>query len=97
MKIAQISTGFLEVPGQISLNIFTQGCNINCPGCQNQELIPLENENALDYSCDELLEAIQLYKMPTYICWMGGEPTIWIDEIIKVNEKLHELGYLICL
>ena len=36
-NVRQLSTGFIEVPGKITINIYAQGCNKRCIGCHNPD------------------------------------------------------------
>ena len=86
MKIAQINTGFSEVPNKISLNIFVQGCSLNCPGCQNPELHdPTGGE---EFSPNEILNIIKNKSFFNYVCWLGGEPLQQLEDLVASNKLL---------
>ena len=44
MNIAGVQkVTLLDYPGKVACEIFTQGCNFECPFCQNSSLIPITN------------------------------------------------------
>lgn len=92
MKIAGLEKlSVQDYPNHISCIIFTQGCNMRCPYCQNSTLI---NVNADSYiSEDEVLEYLTLRKnVLNGVTISGGEPTLQLDlkDFIK---KLKKIGY----
>lgn len=89
IKISSISTGFIEVPGQISLNIFTQGCKIRCKGCQNKDLWNFSE--GTDIFEEDLIKILEKRELPTWICWLGGEPTDQPDTFKAFNKLIK--GY----
>jgi len=95
MYIASISTGFIEVPGKISLNIFTQGCSVRCKQCQNEHLQPFLKKE--DINTDKFEQILLDKELPTWICWLGGEPTDQPEEFIRFNKIIIKNNYKICL
>ena len=89
MKIAGYEKLSLQdYPNHMSCIIFTQGCNLRCPFCQNSTLIPIESENLI--SEKEILDYLTLRKnVINGLTISGGEPTLQADLkefIIKVKE-----------
>lgn len=79
-----------DFPDHVSCIIFTQGCNMRCPFCQNSTLIPMESDSLIDE--DEILEYITLRKkVLDGVVISGGEPTLQKDlkEFIK---KVKDIG-----
>ena len=67
-----------DYPNHISCIIFTQGCNLKCPFCQNSTLIPLDSENLIEES--EVLAYLNLRKnILDGVTISGGEPTLQRD------------------
>jgi len=95
MNIAQISTGFLEVPSKISLNIYTQGCSFKCPGCQNEHLRKFGEGKEINFW--EIENILDEYDMCTWVCWLGGNPTDQPDELEVFNREIKRYGKKICL
>ena len=80
-----------DYPDHISCIIFTQGCNMKCPFCQNSELIPTDSTLLVDEK--EILDYLTLRKnVLNGVTISGGEPTIQKDlkDFIK---KVKEIGY----
>ena len=100
MKIAGYEKLSLQdFPNQISCIIFTQGCNIRCPFCQNSTLIPMDAKNLI--SEDEIFDYLNLRKnIISGVTISGGEPTLqpdlesFIDKVkdLKLKVKLDTNG-----
>ena len=89
MKIAGYEKISLQdYPDHISCIIFTQGCNLKCPFCQNSTLIPFDGENLVDE--EEILNYLNLRKnVINGLTISGGEPTLQKDLkefIVKVKQ-----------
>ena len=89
MKIAGYEKLSLQdYPNHMSCIVFTQGCNLKCPFCQNSTLIPMESENLI--SENEILDYLNLRKnVINGVTISGGEPTLQPDLkdfIIKVKD-----------
>lgn len=87
MLINNISTGFLEIPNQISINIFTQGCTVCCKNCHNKNLWQFFSKYKTTQHDFEL--KIKKMNMANWCCWLGGEPTDQKDliEYLKITQK----------
>lgn len=92
-------TTLLDYPGQTASLIFTAGCNMRCPYCQNGELV--ENISGIEpIPEEEILSHLKKRKgLITGLCISGGEPTLWplrsfIDSVksIGINVKLDTNG-----
>ena len=96
MNIAGVQkVTLLDYPGKVACEIFTQGCNFECPFCQNSSLIPITNTG--EFSEEEIFEYIVLRKkILDGVVITGGEPTVQKDlkEFIK---KIKDLGLLVKL
>ena len=95
MQISNISTGFIEIPGQISLNLHVQGCKMRCKGCQNPELLPFEGGTTI--TLDDLPLILKGRDLPTWICWLGGDAVYQSEGFLAFNRFFKECGYKICL
>ena len=89
MKVAGYEkTSLQDYPNHISCIIFTQGCNLKCPFCQNSTLISFDNNNLIDEN--EILEYLSLRKnIINGVTISGGEPTLQPDLeefICKIKE-----------
>ena len=86
-------TSLIDYPDKMSTVIFTGGCNMRCPFCQNPELI-LGQKKFPDLDEDKIIEFIKQRKMwIDGICVTGGEPLIYPDiiELMKKIKKETEL------
>lgn len=88
----------LDFPGYIACTIFTQGCNMRCPFCQNAGLVmPDEFKNNTYISTTEILSFLDSRKNKLQgICITGGEPTLQSD-IIDFMGTVKAIGYKIKL
>jgi len=96
MQIHRIDTGFIDVPHNISMNIFTQGCTVGCKNCSNKSLQNFSGGTNLDF--DQLLKLISTRSMCKWVCWLGGNPTEQPDlykycKFIKKHSKLKICVY----
>ena len=79
-----------DYPNHISCIIFTQGCNLKCPFCQNSTLIPLNSENLIEE--DEVLAYLSPRKnILDGVTISGGEPTLQKD-LKEFIGKVRETG-----
>ena len=95
MRIASISTGFIEVPGQICLHIYAQGCKLNCKGCQNPELQKFDGGEHINV--DEMGIILKDHMMPKWICWGGGDATYQPEDFKEFNKLFKSKGYKVAL
>ena len=87
-----------DFPGFLSCIVFTQGCNLRCPYCQNSELIPMlkvVTDNFLTE--DDIFDFLKKRKnILDGVVITGGEPLIQKD-IKEFITKIKELGYKVKL
>ena len=95
LNISSISTGFIEVPGQIALNLYVQGCKMRCEGCQNADLQPFEGGKAITLENMELV--LKHRSLPTWICWLGGDAVYQPEAFLEFNAFFKQRNYQICL
>ena len=96
MKIAGYEKLSLQdFPNHISCIIFTQGCNMRCPFCQNSTLIPQDANNLINE--EEVLNYLNTRKnLINGLTISGGEPTLQSD-LEDFIDKVRELGLKIKL
>jgi pyruvate formate lyase activating enzyme len=77
--------------GRLVAVVYTQGCNFNCPYCQNAVLIPPKHRLAKDMSPEDLLARIddELGPLINGVLVTGGEPTLQ-EDLIPVLRTLSE-------
>ena len=95
INIHQISTGFVEIPNQISLNIYVQGCKKKCNGCQNSELQSFDNGSKL--FLNDVDQLIKDYPLCKWVCWLGGDAIYQSDSLKKFSKKFQKEGLKVCL
>lgn len=98
MKINHIiGTSFIDYPKEISMVVFTKGCNMRCPYCHNKEL----EEEELIYTTEDVLSFLKKRKgLVDAITISGGEPTLQEGlvafcrqlKMLKVKIKLDTNG-----
>ncbi len=74
-----LQTTLLDYPGKLACTVFTQGCNMRCPFCQNGGLVlPEHFEEPLGE--EAVLEKIRKRShVLEGVCVSGGEPTLQPD------------------
>lgn len=86
----------LDFPEHIACTVFTGGCNMRCPFCQNAPLV-LSADSQPIISEEELFLFLKKRRgILEGVCITGGEPTLAAD-LPEFLTKLHALGYLIKL
>lgn len=86
----------LDYKGCLAATIFTGGCNLTCPFCQNKNLVLYPN-TVPNISEAEVLHFLESRKDKLEaVCITGGEPTIQQD-LTQFIEKVRTLGYKIKL
>ena len=87
-----------DFPGFIACIVFTQGCNLKCPYCQNSGLIPIVRDFKNDsLTTEDIFEFLEKRKgILDGVVITGGEPLIHtdIDEFIS---KIKKIGYKVKL
>jgi len=93
MKIGGFQkASLLDYPGEISVIIWTVGCNFNCPFCYNIDLV---KENADIISEDEILSFLKKRKgLVDGLVISGGEPLMHKDLDVFIK-KVKKIGYKI--
>lgn len=87
-----------DFPGVIAAIVFTQGCNLKCPYCQNSSLIPIcISDNSGTVSEDDFFSFLEKRKkVLDGIVITGGEPLVQND-LKEFIQKMKALGYLVKL
>ena len=89
-------TTLLDYPGHVAATLFTGGCNMRCPFCQNSILVLAPWEQP-ELSEQEVLDFLHRRQgILEGVCITGGEPTLH-PELEDFVRRVRELGYLIKL
>ena len=88
----------LDFPGYVACTIFTRGCNMRCPFCQNQGLVVPEHFDSKEIiPTKDIIEFLQSRKSRLQgICITGGEPTLQTD-LIEFIKQVKSIGYKVKL
>ncbi|MBO5282700.1 MAG: anaerobic ribonucleoside-triphosphate reductase activating protein [Lachnospiraceae bacterium] len=89
-------TTLLDYPGHVAATLFTGGCNMRCPFCQNSVLV-LDPASQPEISGEEVLAFLKKRQgVLEGVCITGGEPTLqpWLEAFIR---RVRQLGYLVKL
>lgn len=95
LNVAQISTGFIEVPGWISLNIYVQGCEKRCVGCQNPDQQSFTGGELI--TVDNIDSTLKMYPLCKIVCWLGGDAVYQSEAFMAFNKEFQRLGLKVCL
>lgn len=90
MKVARVSTGFGDVPGLTTLNVFTVGCSKRCKGCHNPTLWDKDHPDAFKIDASSIMDKFDP-GLHDAVCWLGGEPTEQIN-LLKTAATLKSKG-----
>lgn len=88
----------LDFPGYVACTIFTRGCNMRCPFCQNQGLVVPEHFDSKEIiPTQEIIEFLKSRKSRLQgVCITGGEPTLQTD-LMKFIKQVKSIGYKVKL
>jgi pyruvate formate lyase activating enzyme len=86
----------LDYPGLVACTVFTVGCNMRCPFCQNASLVNrIEEENLLPE--EEFFSFLKKRQgILDGVCITGGEPTLQPDLNVFIA-KIKSMGYKVKL
>ena len=85
----------LDYPGKIACTLFTGGCNLRCPFCQNASLVThLDEERMNEEEVLTFLES-RVGKLDA-VCISGGEPCLQKD-LKDFCLKVKQMGFFIIL
>ena len=75
MKVLTVRTGFVDIPGMVTLDIYATGCSLRCPTCCNPRLQDFDPPGSYILKITHLTRKInEAEKLFDAVCWMGGEP-----------------------
>lgn len=92
MRISYIETSSTANGLGFRVAVFTQGCPIHCPGCHNPESWDPDAGRLFTEEDKQLILSELSKPYIAGLTWVGGEPTIYIDEITEIS-KLAKLQF----
>ena len=93
--VDSFSTGFIDVPSQISLNVFVSGCRKRCPNCQNPELQEFSNLRWVD--ADLFNEIMGRFPLSSWVCFLGGDAVYQARGLEALAKEAKNYGKNVCL
>jgi anaerobic ribonucleoside-triphosphate reductase activating protein len=72
------------------VSVFTQGCNVHCKGCFNYALWDKTKGKEWTEETEKLVFSLLEPDYILGISWLGGEPSMWADEVAEINKKIKE-------
>ncbi len=86
----------LDYPGLVACTVFTAGCNMRCPYCQNPSLVNRIEEDKL-LPEEEFFAFLEKRKgILDGVCITGGEPTLQPD-LMDFIARIKSMGYKVKL
>ena len=70
--------------------IWFQGCNMDCPGCFNQDL--QDPDGGYDISIDDLFSKIRNTSCIDGVSYSGGEPFDQSENLVELSSLIKNLG-----
>ncbi len=89
-------TTLLDYPGHVAATLFTGGCNMRCPFCQNSVLVLVPQKQPEIAEQDVLAFLRRRRGILEGVCITGGEPTLQND-LEDFIRRVREMEYLIKL
>lgn len=88
----------LDFPDQVACTVFTAGCDLRCPFCQNPDLVIPELVSETErLSEDDFFGFLEKRKGKLGgVAVTGGEPTLHAD-LPQFMEKIRSMGFLVKL
>ena len=82
----------LDFPGKVACTVFLGGCDLRCPFCHNAELIDGTTPAVMEGG--ELLDFLKKRQgLLDGVAVTGGEPLLRGDDLMRLAEKIRDLGY----
>jgi pyruvate formate lyase activating enzyme len=91
-----VKTSLLDFPGEVVAVIFTPGCNLRCPWCQNPALVSDPFPEELVSREEVLAHLTRRRDVLGGVVVTGGEP-LFQQDLIFLLEEIKALGYRIKL
>jgi pyruvate formate lyase activating enzyme len=89
--VSFIQEGFQEYEDHISVVLFCLGCNFKCIGCYNYEAVC--NPDKVIGDAVSLIDELTT-PLHDAVVFLGGEPTIWQDGLLRAARHAKSKGLL---
>lgn len=90
IRIAGIENDSITDGEGLRIVFFFQGCDKNCDGCQNPDLLPVHKGK--EVSLDYLKKKIDDNPIIDGVTFSGGEPLIQAKELLPLADYVNEKG-----
>lgn len=85
----------VDYPNQLACTLFTAGCNLRCPFCQNKDLVDMTNIIPMDDG--DIFSYLEKRKnILDAVVITGGEPTL-LAGLGLILKRIKAMGYLVKL
>ncbi len=91
-----VKTTLLDYPGLVSAVLFTAGCNLRCPWCQNPGLVQAPWDEGLLGEAEVMAFLQKRRKVLQGVVVTGGEP-LFHPDLPRLLSQIKALGYQIKL
>ncbi len=85
----------VDYDGYSAATVFTVGCNMRCPFCQNSSLLSAPTKETPAVAEDEVIDYLRKrHGLIDALCITGGEPTLWRslpDFIYRLRQELPDI------
>jgi pyruvate formate lyase activating enzyme len=96
IRIAGFDRSFSDWPGRPCVVVFTQGCNLRCPWCQNVQTI--DPAGGKEVGTDSLLgNLLNFLPLVDSVMLSGGEPLLQVEACVDLAQRCRERGLKIGL
>lgn len=62
MYFHSFNVGFIDIPNLTTLNIYTVGCEHNCPGCHSKDLQNINHAERKELTTEMIIEKLEACK-----------------------------------
>jgi pyruvate formate lyase activating enzyme len=91
-----VKTTLLDYPGLVSAVVFTAGCNLRCPWCQNPGLVHAPWDEGLLSEAEILAFLEKRRNVLQGVVVTGGEP-LFLPDLPFLLARIRDLGYRVKL
>ena len=101
LNVHSIETFWTQDWPWIRLVIFLQWCMFRCKYCHNPDTIPFENEAAMHWNENDILDRLvkesEYFWKDWWVTFSWWEPLFQAPALLPVVRKIKEAGYHVCI